>query len=332
MSFTLRWKNENPAGSVVNIYRGTAKLDPTALPAPLATLSNGEETWTDTTVLLNASYYYLLTVTVGGRTVAGPQKYITVKNRRGIGNVDQSYYSDTDDLAWVGTIAYAEQMIYDALPAGMRALLGISGTTAFDLNKFMHRGRVLYMYPNGGRFVTKKFAWNDIYNAGLMYGVDGFGPDDGRGSLAGVDQGGLFDWQGDTYRVRCLRGLTDVGEPTVMTLPSELDGADHDATAFGRCEYNDMVYPLCEFVPQKQAIPNWSNLPTSTLFGSSSSWVGTGVLCQERDPDTGLVVMRGSAPATTGAADNVKQCLTSIKLVDPVAANGYFIPVFELME
>ncbi|AWN08861.1 putative virion structural protein 18 [Salmonella phage STsAS] len=332
MSFTLRWKNENPAGSVVKIYRGTAKLNPASLPAPIATLSNGEESWVDTTVLLNTSYYYLLTVTVGSRTVAGPQKYITVKNRRGIGNVDQSYYSDTDDLALLGNIAFAEQMNFDAMPAGFRALFGLSGTGTFDLQKFSHRGRMLYLLPNGARFIQKKFSWNDIYNAGLMYGVDGFGPEDGRGSLAGVDQNGLFDWQGDTYRVRCIRGLTDVGEPTVMTLPDEINGVDHDLTDYGRCEYNDLVYPNCEFVPKKQTIPNWQNLMVYYFLNAGSSWLGAGWQCMERDPVSNKVVMRGSAPNTTGTGDANKTNLTTIKLVDPDVATGFFVPVIELME
>ncbi|ANZ48728.1 putative virion structural protein [Erwinia phage vB_EamM_ChrisDB] len=329
MAFTLRWKNDNPAGSVVKVYRGTAKLVPTSLPEPLAVLSNGEETFTDTTVVLNTGYYYLLTVTVGSRTVTGPQKYIVIKNRRGIGPIDLKQAGDTDDLAYLGGMDYVEQFTYNALPAGLRALTGFSGDGGLNMFKFLHRGRILYTFPYG-RFHNKLISWNDIYNAGLMYGMDGFGPEGGHPGLPDIDQGGLFDWQGDTYRVRSLRGLTDVGEPTLLTLPDSLHGVDHDTTEYGRCEYNDLLYPFCDWMPDKQPNANWGYVMTYSFFNYATTWTGAGFLCQERDPDSGKVLMRGSAPATSPA--NAKIDLTMIKLIDPAAAAGYFVPVIELME
>ncbi|QVW28669.1 putative virion structural protein [Erwinia phage pEa_SNUABM_8] len=332
MSFTLRWKNDNPAGSVVKVYRGTAKLNPTALPAPLATLSNGEETWTDTTVLLNTGYYYLLTVTVNDRTAAGPQKYIVVKNRRGVGSVDQINMFDTDDLAFLGSMDFTEQWSADDFPAGFRALVGVSGPAQLSFHKFSQNGRMKYMFPNGGRYYNKLFSWNDIYNAGLMYGVDGPGPENGRGNLAPVDQNGLFDFQGDTYRMRCLRGLTLPNESTVMTLPDAWHGVTMTSIGKGRCEYNDLVYPYNEFIPESQPIPNWYQLQNYQMFSSGGVFTGTGYLCQERDPVSGKVVSRGSTPSGNGASLQIKADLEMIKLVDPAVANGVFVPVIELME
>ncbi|ANZ50340.1 putative virion structural protein [Erwinia phage vB_EamM_Phobos] len=329
MAFTLRWKNENPAGSVVKIYRGTAALNPASLPAPSATLSNGEESWVDTTVLLNTGYYYLLTVTVGERTVAGPQKFITIKNRRGVGKVDLINWGESDMLANLGDMDFAERFTYNAFPAGFRALTGLSGDAAQSLTKYLHQGRVLYMFSYGARFQAKVFSWDAIYNAGLVYGVDGFGPDDGRGVLSGVDQGGLFDWQGDTYRMRLMRGLSDVGEPTVMNLPASLNNALHGATGLGVCEYNELIYPWCEWMPAQQRIANWGNNGPSSLFSYNATWNGAGYLCQERDPVTNKVVMRGSAPATNVS---VRDDLERIALVDPSVNSGYFMPVIELME
>lgn len=332
MSFTLRWKNDNPTGSVVKVYRGTAKLNPTSLPTPLATLSNGEETWTDTTVLLNTGYYYLLTVTVGDRTVAGPQKYIVVKNRRGVGNVDPVNPFDTDDCAFLGPMDFTEQWSVDDFPAGFRALTGLSGTASVAFTKFSHNGRMKYMYPNGGRFLGKLVSWNDIYSAGLMYGVDGPGPEDGHGTLSPVDQNGLFDFQGDTYRMRCLRGVALPEESTVMTLPDAWNGVAYSTLGKGRCEYNDLVYPHCEFIPDLQPVANWNQLQNYQMFASSGIWTGTGFLCQERDPVSGKVIMRGTAPASSGASVQLKADLEMVKLVDPTVANGQFVPVIELME
>ncbi|HCJ9458806.1 TPA: hypothetical protein NV912_004646 [Escherichia coli] len=332
MAFTLRWKNENPAGSIVNIYRSAAKLDPKALPSPIATLSNGETEWTDETVILNTRYWYLLTVTVNGRTVSSPQKSIVIKNRRGIGGVDQVYYSDSDDLAFLGQVPFEEQMNYDALPAGFRALTGISGPATIAMNKFYRHGKVYYMLANGGRVNTEFYSWNDIYNAGLVYGVDGFGPENGRGDLAGVDQNGLFEWQGDTYRMRLLRGLTDGDEPTVMTLDESLRDADHDDLDYGRCEYNDFIYPQGDCVPIKQSLPNWANVAAATFFSYGSSFKGKGFLCQERDPETGMVVVRGSAPNDASSTSSTKRNLTQVTLVNSAEKVGLYAFVIELVE
>lgn len=332
MAFTLRWKNENPAGSIVNIYRGTAKLDPKALPDPLATLSNGETEWTDETVILNTRYWYLLTVTVNGRTVGSPQKTIVIKNRRGIGGVDQINYSDTDDLAFLGPVAFEEQIPYDVLPAGFRALTGQSGDARVPLNKFYRNGKVFYMGLNGGRFDSQFYSWNDIYNAGLVYGVDGFGPDDGRGDLPGVDQSGLFEWQGDTYRMRLLRGLSDGDESTVMTLGESLADADHDDLEYGRCEYNDFIYPLCDCVPNKQTLPNWMNLGSWLLFVYGADYEGKGYLCQERDTVTGKVLVRGAAPLTSTVPATTKRNVTQVSLVDSAEKVGLYAFVIELVE
>lgn len=332
MAFTLRWKNENPAGSIVNIYRGTAKIDPKALPDPIATLSNNETEWTDETVILNTRYWYLLTVTVNGRTVASPQKSIVIKNRRGVGGVDQINYSDTDDLAFLGQLPFEEQMTYDALPAGFRALTGISGTSTLIMNKFYRHGKVYYMMYNGGRFNSALYSWDDIYNAGLVYGVDGFGPDNGRGDLAGVDQSGLFEWQGDTYRMRLLRGLTDGDEPTVMTLDESLRNADHDDLEYGRCEYNDFVYPFADCIPNKQMLPNWTNNSPAYIYGSGSAYQGKGFLCQERDPESGLVLVRGYAPLDASLANNTKRNLSQVTLIDSAAKVGLYAFVIELVE
>lgn len=329
MAFTLRWKNENPAGSIVKIYRGTSALNLLALPVPLVTLSNGEESWIDPTVTLNSTYYYLLTVTVGGRTVAGPQRTITIKNRRGIGAVEFLNQGDTDDLAYLGQPGFVEQFTYDAFPAGFRAMTGLSGGSQIVLNKYFHRGRVLYMFPNGGKFYNAKYTWNDIYNAGLVYGVDGFGPEGGHGTLAGVDQGGLFDWQGDTYRMRILRGLTDIDASPVMTLDPALNGVAHGTTKLGRCEYNDLVYPVSVWTPEQQRIPNWFAFEVSSMFNNAATWQGMGYLCQERDPVSGKVVMRGIGPNGT---NGVRTDLERITLADPATSSGYFVPVIELME
>ena len=52
MKISLSWNNANPPSdiSAINVYRSTSPMDPGALPAALANLSNTARNYDDTTV------------------------------------------------------------------------------------------------------------------------------------------------------------------------------------------------------------------------------------------------------------------------------------------
>ncbi|WNT48649.1 hypothetical protein SPLA5c_PHROGS00157 [Salmonella phage SPLA5c] len=132
--------------------------------------------------------------------------------------------------------------------------------------------------------------------------------------------------------MRLLRGLTDGDEPTVMTLDESLRNADHDDLEYGRCEYNDFVYPFGDCIPNKQMLPNWTNISPASIYGSGSAYQGKGFLCQERDPESGLVLVRGSAPIDSSIVNTSKRNLSQVTLIDSAEKVGLYAFVIELVE
>lgn len=325
MAFTLRWTNNNPTGSVVTVYRDTKAIVLTALPAPLATLSNGEQQYTDTTATIGTTYFYLLAVTVNGKTLYGPARTATVFNRRGVGSMTLAV--GNEDIGYIGTPDFAERFTYADLPSGFQALTGLSTAVQIAVGKVMLDGKVFYVFPNF-RVTSNLFTWDQIYNAGLMYGVDGPGPDGGRGNLAPVDQGGLFDFQGDTYRIRCMRGLSDRDASPVMTLPTALNGVNHDTTAYGTCEFNDIVYPWCQWIPKKQRVVNYQQNLLSWMFPAGAANASKGAICQERDSVSNKCIQRGTG---AGAVAEDASFLPKIFVTDSTTT-GLYMPIIELME
>lgn len=65
MGTTLRWRDNNAAEDGHRVYRGTAPLDPEALPAPLATLAADVTEYYDIDVVEGQAYYYRVGSYVG---------------------------------------------------------------------------------------------------------------------------------------------------------------------------------------------------------------------------------------------------------------------------
>lgn len=328
MAFTIRWTNNNPGASTVKLYRDTKPLVRAALPEPLATFTNGETEYTDRTAILGTTYYYMTTVTVGSRTLFSPQKSILIQNRRGIGIVAPQYGDDR--FAYYGYVTYGELPSAGDYPPGFVALSGYDLTVKPGLMKFQLDGKILYLFSGLRANGNTLYSRDAIYNAGLLYGVAGPGPEGGHGDLPDVDQAGEFTWLGDRYRMRLLRGLTLDSESPVMTLDAQWDGKTHDASPYtADSEYNRLIYGISSWFPAKKKVMSllmWSNY---SIFGSGSAVSGRGVHCQEFDPDRKLGLTRGTAMTdSTDTVDNLQR----IQHVPGATVGGIWIPVIELIE
>lgn len=328
MAFTIRWTNNNPGASTVKLYRDTKPLVRAALPEPLATFTNGETEYTDRTAILGTTYYYMTTVTVGSRTLFSPQKSILIQNRRGIGIVAPQYGDDR--FAYYGYVTYGELPSAGDYPPGFVALSGYDPTVKPGLMKFQLDGKILYLFSGLRANGNTLYSRDAIYNAGLLYGVAGPGPEGGHGDLPDVDQSGEFTWLGDRYRMRLLRGLTHDSESPVMALDAQWDGKIHDVSPYtADSEYNRLIYGISTWFPAKKKVMSllkWSNI---SIFGSGSVVSGRGVHCQEFDPDRKLGLTRGTA--TTDSTDTVNN-LQHIHHVAGATVGGIWIPVIELIE
>ncbi|ANZ50589.1 putative virion structural protein [Erwinia phage vB_EamM_Stratton] len=329
MAFILRWTNPNAMSTVINIYRDTKDILTSALPAPIATLSNGETEWRDTTALGGKTYYYLMTVTANGKTVAGPSTPYTIAVKRGIG--PNTFIHGDDKLGFMGVVPYEERFDVNQLPAAFLAMFPASFTDRPVLLKFSYYGKILYI-PEFSPAIG--FAsWAALYSAGLIYGRDDNGPAGGWGTLPPTKQDAKVIHKGDTYRMRVPRGLVGQNGEDVFPFNDAYQLKDHDATDLVTYnEFNDLYYAMVMDCPVKQRAINAANFSYS-FFGagtvnSANPHYNGGAVCMEHDSVNDRVLHRGKFDAAGGANLSMMQ---KINYVTP-QQTGRYLPLFELVE
>lgn len=332
MAFILRWTNPNKLATTVNIYRDTKALVAGSLPAPIVTLTNGETQWRDTTAVKGGTYYYLLSVTANGKTVYGAQQSYTIEVKRGIGPT--TFLWGNDEYGYMGTVPYAEQMDASQFPAAFNAINGTAFTDRVPMMKFSYRGKILYLLDRTPIYPAD-VAWNTLYTGGLIYGVDGPGPDGCWGDSAPTDQGGKILHNSDTYRLRVPRGLQTFEQSLMFPFDNTLDKTNHDALATQPeyNEFNDLIYAYVLGFPANRRAP--LNRVNATInlgniaFSSSNTAFNGGVACQERDTLTKRALARGWF--TSGSKETNVDMMQKINYVAPTQGCRY-IPIIELQE
>lgn len=158
----------------------------------------------------------------------------------------------------------------------LASMVGLSAGT--DINssgpwlKFVHKGKIL--------FVAKKplkygISWNELYNNGLVYGVDG--PGDFPPDLSNpVNQNTIVTIGEYAFKVRLLTGLEE-----------------HDSTTPGG-EWNDLIYPIHVDDPLKRGWYDYGN--TDLMIGNPSAQ-GRRTWVQEHQGATAYT--RGASNLTT---------------------------------
>ncbi|ANZ50337.1 putative virion structural protein [Erwinia phage vB_EamM_Phobos] len=332
MSFTLRWKNPNAIATTVNIYRDTKDISPAALPAPIVTLTNGETEWRDPTAVPGQTYWYLSTVTANGKTVFTASQKYTIAVKRGIGPM--TFIAGDDRLGFMGAVPYDELWTPGQMPAGFLAIFPTLLTDRVQLYKFSRHGKILYILGVAGQF-PGYVNWASLYQAGLVFGRDDNGPAGANGLLTPTPQDAKILHNGDVYRMRLPRGLTDKSDSPVFPFNNDYQLKSHDIIPelTGYCEYNDLLYAMVgSATPEKQRWVKWNAL-SYTYLGQSgvsvgSSIINSGTLCMERDSVTERVLARGHiSNPTIGPLENI----TRINYISP-SLQGRYHPIFELVE
>ncbi|EPB4247460.1 hypothetical protein ACRN6O_001977 [Salmonella enterica subsp. enterica serovar Chester] len=332
MSFTLRWKNPNVISTVVKIYRDVKDITPSALPEPIATLSNGETEWRDTTATPGATYYYLLTVTANGKTVASSSQKYTIEMKRGIGPM--TILNGNDRLGFMGAVPYDEQWLPSQMPPAFLAMFPNLLTDRVALYKFTRNGKIYYMLSNTSQFPNTPVDWASLYQAGLVYGTGDAGPENGHGTLPATPQDAKIVHKGDTYIMRLPRGLTMSSESPAYPFVADYNGKTHDevASLTNPCEYNDLLYTMVNEVPKKQRWANWATYSYNYLgqgtLGTSATYFGGGVLCMEHDTTEDRVLHRG---IFNNAGGTPVSAIQRINYLSPTTKGRYY-PIFELVE
>jgi hypothetical protein len=312
----LTWTNPNGATPItVNIYRGTSAIDRANLTGLLVSLTAGETTYTDSTVLRGTTYYYVFeTISATDRTVSPNYQIVTVP-RRGAG--PNTLKAGDYNYGYFGSIASASFININALRTAVNFLSGTVQNVSPKWHKFARNGKVIYV-PE--QLPVSGVGWTALYNAGLVFGSNDNGP---YNAGANVNQNAQVTIGADTYRVRLMRGYNDdygVFPPT---------GNVAEPVETFTCEYDDLMYPISVWVPTVQRMANQAN-NTLTTMGYSAASMAYGILTQEKVTSGAATqsLVRGSN--VTGTRDGLtRRNIGAITITQSISC---WWPVLELIE
>lgn len=372
MSIKLTWKNPNQVPVTQTLYRSTTQMVVSALPAPLASFTEGETSYVDTTAVDKQTYYYMMAVTDGTNTLYSIQTQITAEDRRGVG--PNTITVGTEDLGYYGKIDAGKFISSSHVMSAAKTQAGITNNGVIPAwFKFSRHGKIIYVPDRAFGFAS----WLALYNAGLVYGRDDAGPAAMIGGLTPVNQDVYVEFAGDKYRVRLMRGFydkaTDLNAAVTATdfagIPAGpvtsayasapvLFNMDTIEATTPENEYNDMLMSVVYGCPLKKRFPTVNNGANSAYMGLVVSDGYTSnpslpalleaankgrMLCQERVAgasavnanvlDRGVMKVAYNANSDYGNYDPVTSYLNNVALD---AGNSTYIklwvPVLELIE
>lgn len=361
MAIKLQWTNNNIRPITTEIYRSATPIDRAALPAPLVSITDGATSYVDATAVQGQTYYYLMATKEGNSRVFSPQRKITVENIRGYGP-NQFLWGD-EQLGYFGAIPAGEFLgLADLLNAALTSVGLPTTPVSVGWHKFCRYNKVIYVpdKPIGNA------AWMDLYNAGLVYGVDGPGPANMTLSITVVNQRRPIQFQGNTYVPRLLRGYWDKYEDLAALVAGDAPNIyawaltgnlpAPPATAIGlhdalvnppQCEFNDLMYSLFTATPKRQRGQTVAELPLSNYIGLTSQYADANyvayaqrrILCQERRPAMAGANAQAITRMSTwyqSSGYNIEQPLTQAQTitwgVSNQAGGAAWVPAIELDE
>lgn len=311
MFIKLTWDNPNTGAVTINIYRGDTPLDRSNLGTPIATLTNGELEYTDNTVVFGNTYYYVLETVLNSEKVSTLNYITRAATRRGpgpgelaIGDYDYGYFGTISSLDFIDGISLA-------LKVGLTA--GAATASSYPTwHKYVRNNKVCFI-PEGS--LRSTLNWKNIYDAGLVFGVDGPGP---YNAGADVNQLKTVQIGPDTFKVRLMRGYND--DDSVL---APVNTINEPIEAF-TCEWDDFVYPISKYVPTAQRMVNVANNTNNQLrlLAQYYNW------CQEKTTNSVYMVTRG-ASIEVRAGITARGC--NAYSITPNTPHGWW-PVLELIE
>lgn len=280
MNLKLLWTDINTVDVTVKIYRSDNPIDPAALPAPIMTLSAGEETWTDPDAVRGRYYNYMFE-TISATDSSLSQNYrIQAVPRLGPGPSELKY--GDYNYGYFGSIPSNELINTNNLRAAVNFPFGAGSNLSPTWHKYVRNGKVFFV-PN--TCLGQSVQWTQIYSAGIMFGVAG--PGNHRNGAAAVDQLKTITIGADTFIVRCMKGYSD---DVTRVVPA---GGFDEPTEYSN-EWNDFIYPLVKYVPGNQRMVNVASQGSQeTLPGPLNGYTGAAI--QELGTSPNVVVRRGVA-------------------------------------
>lgn len=317
MYIRLKWTNYNSQPVTTRIYRTDEPVESDQLGEPIAVLTDGETEWVDHNVIRNAKYYYTFE-TIGEnesvfsrpleaqavpRTGPGPQ---TLK----FGDLNYGYYGEVPSaLLFTGP--------------ELHALVGLTVGTPVATNpmwdKWARNGKTLY-FPR--RALYYQIPWSQLYLNGLVYGVEGPGP---QNLGTPVDQMTVVQKGLDRFIVRLPTGIDDRNNPERL-IPADMDNSNSQSYRY-HSEVADLLYPLTLWTPAAQRSVNIQQLDEASLGLMNAANHGAYAVNQELSVDKTLVLL---SKQISGQSN--RGIWETIATTDVNHANTSWWPVLELID
>lgn len=173
MSTKLTWASQaGQSLDSIKIYRSNSYINPNSPGTPLATLAATATEYVDSTVLNNNIYHYRVVYVKGADNAFGDNQIIGYYSDTGPG--PQTIQRGTWELGYFGELTPAEFWNFTDLKAAIpgATTMTINPATTFTWMKLAYKGKILFV-PN--TFFFSAVSFNDLYVAGLIFGVDGGG-------------------------------------------------------------------------------------------------------------------------------------------------------------
>jgi len=161
----------------LTLYWSNTPFTPDSLPVNTVTLSPTDTEYVDTTVPTNSVRYYMVKATKAGFNDMYSQCMLHGNYPKTGPGKNQILRGDWD-IGLMDILTPAQVFTVTGLKTALGLATSFGGNVADSAVtqwfKFMRRGKVL-LIPNAPLSNSSVLRWPDLYNAGLIYGVDGPG-------------------------------------------------------------------------------------------------------------------------------------------------------------
>jgi len=232
----------------LTLYWSDAPFTSASLPATKAVLSPSDVTYTDTTVPVNTTRYYMLEAVKAGANTQYSQcmLYGNFPKTGPGGNV---VLRGDWNAGYMGFVPVAQLLTISGLRTALAVGSGLGSAPADNTMtgwyKFVFKGKILFI-PNAICTAQGTCTWSQIYNLGLVYGVDGPGAAPFNLTTVGaqpaiaapVNQKKVVTVGTDSFLVRLPKNST---LPTDQNVP--------DRSSFPGCEWWSTMAMLTSVAP-----------------------------------------------------------------------------------
>lgn len=276
MPLQMTWVNRNANDDGTRIYRSVTPIDKAALPQPLVTLPPGASTYVDETAERNQLYHYLFETFKGSDSSFSKEQHLGYYPYTGPGQ--QKPLRGDMKQGYFGRVSVSEMFTQaELINACGVALNPLS--ISIEWMKFALDGKILFVADGA---ISSGPTWDLLYNAGLVFGVDGPGP---FNSGTPVNQLKVIGKNDHMYRVRLMTGTDD---PTKILVAA--------GRPTSNSEWERLIYPLLRDDSAYPTPIKVDDLATADLIKGVT---GSQVLVQDLGSTAGHRTIRGNTSSMT---------------------------------